>query len=174
MASGERTGGFKDKIFQLRERNKIMNSRERILAALKHTQPDRTPVDLGGMGATGISAFAYNRLKKRLGLPVGKIRIYDLEQMLAFVEPEVLNRIGGGAVYLTLPKFSVHDVVSWKEWALDEGITAEVPEHFNPVKNSHGGYDIYKGDKKVSLCRREGVILTRFSFRLKTRRILKT
>lgn len=149
-----------------------MNSRERITAALKHTQPDRVPIDLGGMGATGISVFAYNKLKKRLGLPIEKIRVYDLEQMLAYVEPEVLNIIGGDAVYLTLPKFSVLDVVSWKEWVLD-GEIVEVPNQFNPVKNGHGDYEIYNGNKLLCRMPAGGHYLIKYSFHLRRKKMLK-
>ena len=39
-----------------------MNSRERVWATLQHQEPDRVPIDLGGMRSTGITAIAYNRL----------------------------------------------------------------------------------------------------------------
>ena len=45
-----------------------MNSRERLLAALDFKPVDRLPKDLGGMRSTGISAFAYPKLRKALKL----------------------------------------------------------------------------------------------------------
>ncbi len=42
---------------------KFMTSRERILAAIEHRQPDRVPVDLGATPSSGISAIAYGNLK---------------------------------------------------------------------------------------------------------------
>jgi len=36
-----------------------MTSRERVLTALRHEEPDRVPIDLGGMLSTGIMAMAY-------------------------------------------------------------------------------------------------------------------
>jgi len=42
-----------------------MNSRERILAALNHQEPDRVPVDLSGYRSSGISAIAYTKLRPR-------------------------------------------------------------------------------------------------------------
>ena len=36
-----------------------MNSRERVLAALDHKEPDMVPIDFGGTKVTGISAIAY-------------------------------------------------------------------------------------------------------------------
>ncbi len=43
-----------------------MNSRERVLTALRHQKPDRIPIDLGGT-PTGIEVLAYDNLKKHLG-----------------------------------------------------------------------------------------------------------
>jgi uroporphyrinogen decarboxylase len=43
-----------------------MNSRERLLTALRHQEPDRIPIDLGGL-PTGIEALAYDALKEILG-----------------------------------------------------------------------------------------------------------
>jgi uroporphyrinogen decarboxylase len=58
-----------------------MTSRERLLTALDHRQPDRVPIDLGG-NQTGIHKFAYEALLKHLGL-VGDIEIMDAVQQLA-------------------------------------------------------------------------------------------
>ncbi len=45
-----------------------MNSRDRIIAALKHEETDRIPVDLGATESSGITWIAYNNLKKYLGI----------------------------------------------------------------------------------------------------------
>ncbi len=44
-----------------------MNHRERLLTALKHQEPDRIPIDLGGT-PTGIEVDAYDKLKTLLGV----------------------------------------------------------------------------------------------------------
>jgi uroporphyrinogen decarboxylase len=44
-----------------------MNSRERVLAALKHHEPDRIPLDLGSRAST-LETVPYNNLKEYLGL----------------------------------------------------------------------------------------------------------
>ena len=46
-----------------------MTSRERVLAAINHQQPDRVPIDFGATGQTGISVCALKRLRDYLGLP---------------------------------------------------------------------------------------------------------
>ena len=60
-----------------------MNSRERILAAIEHREPDRVPVDLGSTPSSGISAIAYGNLKQHLGLTQGNTLVYDVVQQLA-------------------------------------------------------------------------------------------
>ena len=39
-----------------------MTSRERVLAAIAHKEPDRVPVDMGATPSSGISAIAYSNL----------------------------------------------------------------------------------------------------------------
>ena len=46
-----------------------MTHRERILAALKHKEPDRVPLDLGATGCTTMTVKAHERLRAHLGLP---------------------------------------------------------------------------------------------------------
>jgi len=68
-----------------------MTSRERVGKAVNFQVPDRVPIDLGGMKASGIAAGAYHRLKKLLGIR-GATKVSDLRFMIAAVEPEVLRR----------------------------------------------------------------------------------
>ena len=44
-----------------------MTSRERLMKALNHEEPDRVPIDLGG-NQTGIHKFAYTALIEHLGI----------------------------------------------------------------------------------------------------------
>jgi len=68
-----------------------MTSRERLLAALSHREPDRVPIDLGG-NQTGIHRIAYKNLIDRLGLRED-IVIMDLVQQLARPSEAVLQRL---------------------------------------------------------------------------------
>ncbi len=68
-----------------------MTSRERVLAALSHKQPDRVPIDLGG-NQTGIHKFAYQALIEHLGLDE-TIEIMDAVQQLARPSEAVLERL---------------------------------------------------------------------------------
>ena len=67
-----------------------MNSRERILAAINHQQPDRIPVDLGATPSSGISVVAYHNLIKYLGLDL-KNHVYDVVQEVTHPEMELLE-----------------------------------------------------------------------------------
>ncbi len=67
-----------------------MTSRQRILAALNHEEPDRVPIDLGG-NQTGIHKFAYEALIRHLGIDA-PITIMDAVQQLAQPSEEVLER----------------------------------------------------------------------------------
>ena len=69
-----------------------MNSRERVLTALNHEEPDRPAIDFSGHRSSGISAIAYARLKEALGIDSGDVYVYDMVQQLAIVEEPVLRR----------------------------------------------------------------------------------
>ncbi len=78
------------------------DSRQRVMDALEHRIPDRLPKDLGAMGSTGISVFAYPRLVEALGLPPRRPRAYDTFQMLALPDPDVLDALGCDVVTVVL------------------------------------------------------------------------
>ena len=67
-----------------------MNSRERVMKAVNFETPDRVPIDLGGMRASGINAVVYDKLKKRMGIST-PTRIQDTMQILAEVEMEIVE-----------------------------------------------------------------------------------
>ena len=45
-----------------------MTSRERVAKTVNRQKADRTPIDLGGMKASGITASACHRVKQQLGI----------------------------------------------------------------------------------------------------------
>jgi len=69
-----------------------MNSRERVAAALDFREPDRVPIDLGAIRASGINAVVYDDLKKRMGLDT-PTKIHDSMQILAELELDVIERL---------------------------------------------------------------------------------
>lgn len=76
-----------------------MTPRERVLKALAFEETDRVPMDLGAMGSTGISCFAYPHLVEALGLAPRPPRVYDTGQMLALPDVDVLDALGCDVVF---------------------------------------------------------------------------
>lgn len=68
-----------------------MTSRERLLRALSHREPDRVPLDMGN-SATSIHREAYRRLQEYLGMDVTEPVIIDRMQQVVRVEERVLQR----------------------------------------------------------------------------------
>ena len=73
-----------------------MTSKERVIAALNHKEPDRIPLDLGSTKMTGISITAYRKFIEykgwqRLDANPG---ILDVVQQLAYVPEGVMERLG--------------------------------------------------------------------------------
>ena len=71
--------------------HETMTSRERVLTALNHQQPDRIPIDLGG-NQTGIHKFAYRALLDHLGI-ADELIIMDQVQQLAKPCEALLQRL---------------------------------------------------------------------------------
>jgi len=78
----------------------MVTSRERVVRALNHQQPDRVPLDLGGTSVTGISASTLYRLRQGLGLPERPVRVPEPFQMLGAVDDDVLEALGVDVVGL--------------------------------------------------------------------------
>ena len=106
-----------------------MTSRERVLAALNHVEPDRIPVDLGGHRSSGISAIAYHRLRKHLGLPEKVVRVYDMVQQLAIIDEDVLDLFGVDVI--EMGRGFLLDDKDWKPWILPDGTPCEIPFYTN-------------------------------------------
>lgn len=115
-----------------------MTSRERILAAIAHREPDRIPVDLGCTPSSGISAIAYGRLKKHLGMTGGRTLVYDVVQQLAQPEDEILDRFGIDAVDLGRTFNTCDD--DWHVIRLFDGSPAFYPKWFRPEAAADGGW----------------------------------
>jgi len=115
-----------------------LNSRERVLAAINHQEPDRLPIDLGGTRQSGIAASTYHQLKQRLGIS-STTRVYDVYQMLAEVERSVMERFGADVVGLNRSEvaFGIRNE-NWKAWQLFDGTPVEVPGGFDPITEKNG------------------------------------
>ncbi len=104
-----------------------MTSRERLIKALNHKEPDRIPFDIGSTIVSGIQAVAYNNLKKALGIESGEVYVYDTLQQLAWVEDEVREALG-----IDTKSVVPDDISARKPGELTDGSPGVVPEGFNP------------------------------------------
>ncbi len=102
-----------------------MNSRQRILAALNHREPDKVPIDFGGHRSSGIAALAYTKLRQYLGLPPRLPKVYDLVQQLAIIDEDVLDRFGVDTIEMGRG-FALGDE-DWVEWRLPDNTPCLVP-----------------------------------------------
>jgi uroporphyrinogen decarboxylase len=119
--------------------------RERVLAAIAHREPDRVPVDLGGMRSTGITAIAYSRLKRHLGLHSGRTRVYDVVQQLALPETEILEFAGSDVI--DLGRAWLTEDSDWRDWTLPDGTPAQLPAYV-PFEPDDGGW-VVRGPRGV-------------------------
>ncbi len=127
-----------------------MNSRERILAAIAHRQPDRVPVDMGGTIMSGVMALALHPLRKALGLPDRPVKVYEPYQMLGEVELDLVEALGidvlpvePDALFFGLPRRD------WKPWRTWDGTAVLVPGLFRPEPDGEGGLVLrFAGDPK--------------------------
>jgi len=115
-----------------------MNSRERILAAIEHRQPDKVPVDLGATPSSGISAIAYGNLKKHLGLTQGGTLVYDVVQQLAQPEDAVLDRFNIDVV--DIGRAFNTEAAAWQPTTLMDGQSALYPAWFHPERQADGSF----------------------------------
>ena len=96
-----------------------MTSRERVLNALNFKEPDQIPLDLGGHLSSGISAIAYAKLKRALGITTGAIYVRDPVQQLALVEREVRDALHIDTEELGDAFMQPDD--AWQDWTLPDG-----------------------------------------------------
>ena len=135
-----------------------MTSRERILLTLKHEEPDRVPIDLGGMRSSGIHAIAYNKLKRYLNCEDKSVKIFDLGQQLAVVDDEIRERVTSDVVELKrLDGGFGTRINSWKQIDLFlDGGEYYVPTDFNPKVLADGSFAIEIEGKIVALMPKGG------------------
>jgi len=113
-----------------------MNSRQRVLDSIEHKQPDKIPVDLGASTVTGISAIAYNKLRKKLGIH-SPARVFDVVQQLAMVDMEIIDTFNVDA--LDLNRIFMDDL-GWYPVTLGDGSNGEYPEWFRPEQDTDGSF----------------------------------
>ena len=128
-----------------------MSSRERVLSAISHQQPDRVPVDLSATPSSGISAIAYSNLLTHIGREDLPVQIYDVVQQLAQPDIMVLDQFGVdvldiGRTFNTQP-------TDWRPFTMVNGAPAYYPKWFQPILMPDDSYNTYDDNGRRILSR---------------------
>ena len=119
-----------------------MKSKERVISAINHEEPDRVPIDIGGMRSTSIHSVAYRQLRKHLDFEYNSVKLYDVWQQIGLIDDDILEYFGADVAPINrlAPSFGIK-IKTWKRGRLADGSPALVPKGFSPVKEE-GVYKI--------------------------------
>jgi uroporphyrinogen decarboxylase len=135
----------------------MITSRERVLAALDHQETDRVPIDLGSSRSTGINAIAYQKLKQFLGESSDTV-LFDVKQLLALPDLEILRRLGSDVVILPrlAPSLGI-PINEYKRGCLPcNGGECLLPKAFEPIDLPDGGLGVVNGQGRLIAKRPKG------------------
>ncbi len=125
-------------------------SRERLIAALNHKQPDRIPIDFGGSPTTGVHVSCVAELRRYYGLEKRPVRVHEPYQMLGLLDEDLLDAMGLD-VAGTYPRGTMFGFPEdeWKTWEFN-GLEVLVAKDFNVTVDAEGNTLIYpEGDMTV-------------------------
>ncbi|HDY64718.1 MAG TPA: hypothetical protein ENH84_00595 [Phycisphaerae bacterium] len=109
-----------------------MTPRERIIAALEHRETDRLPIDFAGTDCSSIHVFAYDKLRKHLGIRPRPIRLSCLIQMVTECDNELFDYFHADAKALCFhPR-------KWQMWESGWGFDVEAPDLWSPETLNDG------------------------------------
>ena len=135
------------------KRSESCTSRERILSACAHRQPDKLPVDFGGGFQTGIHVSMVYKLRQALGLdqPGTPVKVVEVYQMLGEIAPDLQAALGVDTVSLcgTGTMFGFPQT-QFKEWQLADRTPVLVPSAFNTEYEPNGDLLQYPGGDKTA------------------------
>lgn len=130
-----------------------MNSRERVIAALNHQQPDGVPLDLGASATTGMHVSSVYALRQALALdpPGTPVKVIEPYQMLGEIKDDLIDALGVDVMPVTSSKtlFGFKNE-HWKPWTFFDGTPVLVPDPFNTDPEPNGDILMYpEGDRSV-------------------------
>ncbi len=125
-----------------------MTGKERVLAALRHRQPDTIPVDFGSTAVTGIHVRIIAALRDHYGLEKRLVKVHEPYQMLGMIDEDLKRSLGIDVEGIPPPEtmFGFRNE-NWRPWRLDNGLEVLVPENFKTTREANGDTLVYpKGD----------------------------
>ncbi|MHC4442153.1 MAG: uroporphyrinogen decarboxylase family protein [Planctomycetota bacterium] len=125
-----------------------MTSRERVLAALNHRQPDRVPIDFGSTPVSGMHVSCVADLRDYYGLEKRPVKVHEPYQILGLIEEDLMEAMGldvqSGTDRNTIFGFINQN---WKPWKTQQGLDVLVAGDFNTKVEANGDTLIYpQGD----------------------------
>jgi uroporphyrinogen decarboxylase len=125
-----------------------MNSRQRILSAIDHQEPDHLPVDLGATPSSGISAIAYDNLLDILPVKDKRNWVYDVVQQVTQPSDEILDYFSIDTV--DLGRTFNQNNNDWYDYTLLNFHTAQQPVWFRPEIQKDGSKLVFKNGEAIA------------------------
>ena len=116
-----------------------LTSRDRVLPALSHHQPDRIPIDFGSTAVTGIHISCVAALRAYFGLEKRLVKACEPYQMLGMLDEDLKQALGidfeGVGLSATILGCRNRD---WKPWRMPDGLEVLVSSEFCVTSSSNG------------------------------------
>jgi uroporphyrinogen decarboxylase-like protein len=129
-----------------------MNSKQRVLAAINHQEPDRIPIDFGGSNVSSMHVTCVAALRDYYGLEKIPIKVHEPHQILGWIDEDLKQAIGidVDSPFPAATGFGFPNE-NWKEWEIPTtGLTVLVPEKFNTEPEENGDILLYpQGDQSA-------------------------
>jgi len=127
-----------------------VSCRERLTKTLNHQQPDRVPIDFGGMPTSGIHVSCVAELRDYYGLEKRPVKVHEPFQMLGWLDEDLKDAMGIDTTSVfgrgTMFGFPLGE---WKPFVLN-GLEVLVPKDFNTTTDANGDTLIFpEGDRTV-------------------------
>jgi len=127
---------------------------------LERRPADAVPIDFGGHRSSGISAIAYSKLKKHLGIETGHVYVYDVVQQLAIVEPAILDIFRVDTI--ELGRGFCLETTDWKPWTLPDGTDCMIPHYADIEADGRDRYLLVQGERAAAM--RDGCVFFEQTF----------
>lgn len=126
-----------------------MTSKERVVRALSHREPDRVPVDFGGTAVTGMHVAIVSALRDHYGLEKRPVKVHEPYQMLGLIEDDLQRALGLDVEGVFAAETMFGNVnEAWKPWRLDSGLEVLVSGQMRIARDANGDTLVYpKGDR---------------------------
>ena len=128
-----------------------MTSRERVLTAFAHKEPDKVPVDFGATATSMVNCQVVAQLRDYYGLEKRLPRVNDMSTMTAYVDADLADAMGVDVTQLNNYGDTYgHINTEWKEWEY-RGTPILIPANAAITDDGKGGVYVYpNGDRSAA------------------------